>query len=259
MAERIRRLARLPGEGGWSSYVCVHMCMCTHVMHVCRFSRSDVLAVHRHASLRQNVWYNHVSNDCDPSPPLLSPSVCCSVTLTIPSTNSHHHFPLHTTVFWCASVCLSARARARPRHVSCGREQSAQLRKEGNDLRQSHNDTLVAMGQQVRQLQAELRSRGESQMQAEESMRNLHLGFSPIVTTLESQLASLGKHQVSCLLSLCQKRPMCVCQKRPMCVCQRRSICKHQVLSFVSSACRGRLFVFFLILSNKQRVNIKRK
>ena len=59
----------------------------------------------------------------------------------------------------------------------------------------------MAIGQQVRELQAELKLRGEAQMQVEESMRNLHLSFSPIVTTLESQLASLAKHQVLSFLN----------------------------------------------------------
>ena len=62
----------------------------------------------------------------------------------------------------------------------------------------------MAIGQQVRELQAELKTRGEAQMQVEESMRNLHLGISPIITLLETQLVSLGKHQV---LSFIDRKP----------------------------------------------------
>jgi hypothetical protein len=87
-------------------------------------------------------------------------------------------------------------ARARAPLCLRAQEQSAQLRKDRDELRQTLNENMAITAKKVRELQAEIAAREQTQIQTEESMRTLHLDFSPIVAKLESQLASLRKHQV---------------------------------------------------------------
>ncbi len=109
------------------------------------------------------------------------------------------------------------------------RGQSAQLRTDRDDLRQTLNENMAINTKQVRELQAEIGAREQTQMQTEEGMRTLHLDFSSIVAKLESQLASLCKHQVLQsvvhLANCALLKPQTTTQRTTLSVALVKSVC----------------------------------